>query len=140
MAAAIGAAIADGNVDRDGIGAVTFTAAGSPVYDRMQSRAVRAALGAAADAVPATTWEGTTGHALAATAVLGIVHAVQTVEEGEVLPIAGLAPHPSVDPSCTLRYLVDAPERILRRAVLALTVGFGGQNGATLVTSAEDRR
>jgi len=136
MAAAAAGAMAEAGIAHGELGAVSFTAAGSPIYDRMQSRAVRLALAPVADRVPATTWEGSIGHALASTAVIGLVNAVQTIGDGEVLPIAGRPPASSIDPECSLRYLLEGPEVLRSPAVLALTVGFGGQNGATVVVGA----
>lgn len=118
-----------GMVPRD-IGAITVTATGSPVYDQMQSRAVRLALAGEADRIPVTTWEPAIGHALASTAVLGLVHAAQSLREKSVLPFRHEG---ESDPACSLRHLRE-PMPLENRAILALTVGFGGQNGATLIS------
>src|SRR5262249_24420822 len=83
MARAIALALEEARVEPDELGCVTVTATGSAAYDRMQCRAIRSALGKAADRVPVTTWEKCTGHALASTAALGLVHAVLTLREGE---------------------------------------------------------
>jgi 3-oxoacyl-(acyl-carrier-protein) synthase len=136
MARAIGFALGEAGLAPGDVGGVTFTATGSPVYDRMQSRALRAALGPAAERVPVTTWEPAIGHALASTSILGLVHAVQCLEEGMLLPVASRGP---LDPGFGLRYLRDGPAPLERPAMLALTVGFGGQNGASVVVRAEGR-
>jgi 3-oxoacyl-[acyl-carrier-protein] synthase II len=134
MARAIEGALGDAALAPEEIGCVTVTATGSAVYDRMQSRAIHRALGdRVAREVPVTTWEPAIGHVLAATGTLGIAYAAVTVERGEVLPVFNVR---RVDPECRLRYLLDDPVRLEIPSVLALTVGFGGQNGATVVTSA----
>ena len=132
MASAISAALEEARVEPADVGAVTVTAVGSPVYDRMQSRAIGRAFGAAAARVPVTTWETSVGHALASTAILGLIHAAQTLEEGEVLPVRD---GKGIDPACTLRYILEGPLPLAGRAVLALTVGFGGQNGVSVVVA-----
>ena len=130
MAQAITRALSEAGVTWRSVGCVTPTATGSPIYDRMQSRAVLEAMGDGGANVPVTTWEPSVGHALASTGVLGIVHAALLLEHGEILPTFGTD---TIDPDCGLRYVVDRPMPLEGDAVLALTVGFGGQNGATLL-------
>jgi hypothetical protein len=77
-----------------------------------------------------TTWEPVVGHALASTGVLGIVHAVLVLERGEILPTFGLE---RLDDACELDYVLESSRQVRGSGVLALTVGFGGQNGATIV-------
>ncbi len=134
MARAITLALEDAKMEPQALGAVTVTASGSPIYDRMQSRALHRALGAAAGRVPVTTWEAAIGHALAGTSILGLVHAAQTLAERTVLPVAASGSQPGdLDPECALCYARERETPLDGRAVLALTVGFGGQNGATVV-------
>jgi len=135
MAHAIQGVLADSGLHPEDIGCITVTAAGSPVYDRMQSLAVFQALGEdCASGVPVTTWEGATGHLLAATGTLGLVHAALILERGNIFPVA---PVDGIDPDCRLHFVLREGEPLSSPCVLALSVGFGGQNGATLVTSAE---
>jgi 3-oxoacyl-(acyl-carrier-protein) synthase len=135
MALAIRGALEDAGIPPGAVGCITVTAAGSAACDRMQSLAVETALGEpAARRVPVTTWEASTGHVLAATGVLGIIHAAMVLEDGRVLPGPRAA---RIDPSCRLAYVLGEPVPLESPWVLALTVGFGGQNGATLVASVE---
>ena len=135
MALAIALALEEAQVAPREVGGITVTATGSPVYDRMQCRAIRAALGPAADCIPVSTWEACIGHALGSTAILGLVHAAQALEEKVLLGVGGAG---ELDPDSRLRYLFEGPASLTGRAVLALTVGFGGQNGATVITCVED--
>jgi len=133
MARAIRGALDDAGLGANDIGCITVTAAGSAVYDRMQSAAVERALGPeAAASIPVTTWESATGHALAATGILGIVHALLVLRSGRMTPLP--APE-EPDPACRIRPVTGAPRALGSPCVLALTVGFGGQNGASVVTS-----
>ena len=135
MAEAIAGAVSQAGIGADELACVTPTAVGSPVYDAMQSRAVIDTFGDDGRRIPVTTWEPVVGHALASTGVLGIVHAVLALDRGQVLPTFGLD---SLDEACELDYVVDAPRHLQGSSVLALTVGFGGQNGATIVRSADE--
>jgi 3-oxoacyl-[acyl-carrier-protein] synthase II len=147
MARAIAGALGDAGLDPRDLGGITLTATGSAVYDRMQSAAVRSALGEQAVAeIPATTWEPAVGHVLAATGVLGIAHAARVIERGRVpavpcSPAGGGSSHPHgvgrIDPECRLGYVIGRPVALRAPCVLALTVGFGGQNGATIIGSLE---
>ncbi|MBI4583741.1 MAG: hypothetical protein HY717_06935 [Planctomycetes bacterium] len=130
MAEAIRQALAGAGISPGEIGCITPTATGSPIYDRMQSRAALEALGARGAQVPATTWEPAVGHLLAGTGIAGAVHAALVLDRGAILPSFGVE---SKDPECRLRYVLDGEEPFRGRSVLALTVGFGGQNGATLI-------
>lgn len=135
MARAIHGVLEDAGLHPGDIGCITVTAAGSPVYDRMQSLAVHQALGKdLASRVPVTTWEGATGHLLAATGVLGLLYAALTMERGSILPALEVD---EVDPECRLNYVLKQPVPLATPCVLALTVGFGGQNGVTLMASPE---
>jgi 3-oxoacyl-[acyl-carrier-protein] synthase II len=140
MARAIRRVLDDTGLRPEDIGCITLTAAGSAVYDRMLSRAVHSALGAAAASeVPATTWEPAVGHVLAATGVLAVVHAASMLSAGSVPPLTSLErPDPECpDPECRLRYVTTAAAPLRSPVVLALLVGFGGQNGAAVVVGPE---
>jgi 3-oxoacyl-[acyl-carrier-protein] synthase II len=136
MARAIRRALDDAGLSASDIGCITVTAAGSAVYDRMQSAAVELALGReAASNIPVTTWENATGHALAATGVLGIIHALLVLRSGRVTALSAIE---DPDPGCAaLRPATGEPRPLRSPCVLALTVGFGGQNGASVITSAD---
>ena len=99
----------------------------------MQSRAVLEALGERGAAVPVTTWEPAVGHALAATGILGIAHAVLALEASRIAPVCGME---TLDEECRLRYVLEDGARLEGDAVLLSTVGFGGQNGATIIARA----
>jgi 3-oxoacyl-(acyl-carrier-protein) synthase len=135
MRRAIERALQDSGLGSGDIGCITVTAAGSPLYDRMLSRAVREALGdAAVERIPVTTWEPAVGHVLAATSIMALVHAALVLREARVLPVFDTG---RLDPDCRLRYVIDGPEPLASPAVLALIVGFGGQNGAAVVAAPE---
>lgn len=136
MAEAIVGALDDAGLEAGDLACITPTAVGSPVYDGMQSRAILDTLGAVGTRIPVTTWEPVVGHALASTGVLGIVHATLAMNRGEVLPTFGLEDR---DEDCRLDYVLDVARPLEGEAILALTVGFGGQNGATIVRRVPDK-
>ena len=135
MARAISGALADSGLAPQDVGCITVSATGSPVYDRMLSLAVEKALGVAAAArIPVTTWEPPVGHLLAATGIAALVHASWLLEEGLVHPVLGTG---ALDPECRLAYRLGSAVPLDSPVVLTLVVGFGGQNGASVLTSPE---
>lgn len=131
MARAIRSALADSGLAAADLGCIVVTAAGSPVYERMLSLALVEALGeSAARSIPVTSWEPSIGHALAATGLLAVLHAAEILERRT---IPGVYPEPDRDPGCLLRAVVGEALPLQKPAALALTVGFGGQNGATVL-------
>lgn len=130
MAEAILEAMEGSGLGEDDLACITPTATGSPIYDLMQSRAVRRALPRRGASIPVTTWEPVTGHALASTGILGLVHAALLLGHREIQPAFGLE---GLAEGCELDYVLERPRPLKGRGVLALTVGFGGQNGVSLL-------
>jgi 3-oxoacyl-[acyl-carrier-protein] synthase II len=105
MSAAIGAALAEAAVSAEAVDAVTLTAPAAPAYDALYANILRPLFG---DGWRARTlsWEPQIGHVLGASGTFGLLYSA--------LLLAGrLGP--------------------ARANVLALSVGFGGLNGATVV-------
>jgi len=134
MARAIASTLADAGLAAEDIGCLTLTATGSPLYDRMLSLAVEEALGEAALTIPATTFEPAVGHVLAATGTLALAHAAILIRERTIFPAFDVC---QVDPHCRLSYVLGDSIRLSSPAVLSLVVGFGGQNGVSLVVGPE---
>ncbi len=133
MARAISLALDDAGLAPSDVGCITVTATGSPVHDRMLSRAAEKALGrAAAAGIPVTTWEPAVGHLLAATGIAALVHASWVLGEGRVHPVFAVS---ALDPECRLAYVLERPVPLSSPVVLSLVVGFGGQNGAIVLSS-----
>jgi len=91
------AAIAQATPSFEGLAAISVTARDAPAYQALYERVL-----AKCDAARVTSWEPEIGHVLAASGMLGLVHATLLLPE-------------------------------LDGDLLALTVGFGGQNGAMRV-------
>jgi len=95
--------------------------------DLAEARAIRLALGPAADGVSVSSTKGAHGHLLGAAAAVELVLAVLAMGRGEVPPTANLTdPDPEIRLDCTPL----APRRRPLRCVLKLASGFGGQAAA----------
>lgn len=146
MARAITRAMGDAGLTAGDLGGILVTAAGSAVYDPMLCRAVEEALGERGREIPVTTWEPAVGHVLAATGVVALAFGAEVLATGilpAVYPVEGRGEDPrtdawqGLDPECRLDYVLDGPRRLEAPVLLALVVGFGGQNGAVVIGSPE---
>jgi 3-oxoacyl-[acyl-carrier-protein] synthase II len=98
--------------------------------DLCETRALRAALGSAADRVSASSLKGAIGHLLGAAGSVEAACAVLAIREGVVPPTANLE---HAAPGCDLDY---TPQRARRRSVqaaLKLSLGFGGHLAAAVI-------
>ncbi|AFU03189.1 beta-ketoacyl-[acyl-carrier-protein] synthase family protein [Nocardia brasiliensis] len=120
---ALAAALDDGALPPQRVGAVYADAPGLPAGDAAEAAAIDAVLGGH---VPVTATKGSTGHLLAAALPLQSVFAVLSLNERRIPPIVNLrspAPNSAVD-------LVRNKPRRLRgeTAVACLAAGFQGQS------------
>lgn len=83
--------------------------------------------------VPVTSTKAVHGHALAATGVMEAVLCVKALEEQTLLPTAGLE---KLDPLIRVPILKDFQKTEVRH-ILKNTLGFGGANGAIVLSHPE---
>jgi 3-oxoacyl-[acyl-carrier-protein] synthase II len=93
--------------------------------DRLETLAVKAALGDAAKKVPMSSTKSMIGHLLGASAAVELVVSTLSVARNVVHPTANLE-HP--DPACDLDCIPGAAREIPVRNVLSNSFGFGGHN------------
>jgi 3-oxoacyl-[acyl-carrier-protein] synthase II len=122
-------------LDSAGIGAheishVSAHGTSTPKNDPVETKALRALLGARADHVVVTATKSMLGHLISAAG------AVETIAQ-IVCGIAGWA-HPTInldtpDPACDLDYGASGPRRLQGPCFLKNSFAFGGQNAALVV-------
>jgi 3-oxoacyl-(acyl-carrier-protein) synthase len=102
--------------------------------DLAEARAIRLALGPAADRVSVSSTKGAHGHLLGAAAAVELVLTVLAMDRGEVPPTANLTdPDPEIPLDCTPL----EPRRRVVRCALKLASGFGGQAAAICLVRPE---
>ncbi len=101
----------------------------TPLGDAMETRAVRYALGDAADRVMVSSTKSMFGHCLGAAGALEAAAAVLTIVEGKVPPTINLE---DPDPQCDLDYVPNVMRTADVRYAASNSFGFGGHN-ATIV-------
>lgn len=112
------------------IGYINAHGTGTPLNDPAEVRAIRRALGAAAETVPVSSIKGAVGHLMAASGAIELAACLLPLVRG-VLP--GTAHHEQRDPECDLDIIGPAPRATRVEHVLSNSFGFGGQNASVIL-------
>jgi 3-oxoacyl-[acyl-carrier-protein] synthase II len=112
-------------LDGDSIGYINAHGTGTPLNDPAEVRAIRAALGRAAERVPVSSIKGAVGHLMAASGAIELAACLMVLKRG-MLP--GTAHHVERDPECNLDIIGESPRALEVDCVLSNSFGFGGQN------------
>jgi 3-oxoacyl-[acyl-carrier-protein] synthase-1 len=125
--AAMQAALADARVAPGDVDYVNAHGTGTPFNDVMEARAIRAALGSAADPLVVST-KGYVGHTLGAAGATEAVFVLQALQEGWVPASVGVDPQ---DPEIGLN-IPTAVQQTELRVGLSNSFAFGGSNVSLL--------
>jgi 3-oxoacyl-[acyl-carrier-protein] synthase II len=98
---------------------------GTRANDAAETRAIRIALGADADRVPASSPKSMVGHLIAAAGALSVMVCLLAMRDGVLPPTANLQ---TPDPECDLDYVPLHARPATVRVAAANAFGFGGQN------------
>ncbi|MCM6774309.1 beta-ketoacyl-ACP synthase II [Nocardia sp. CDC159] len=109
----------------------------TPANDRIETAAVKRALGEHARTVPMSSPKSTTGHLFAAAGALNAMVCALSIRDGIVPPTINLD---VADPDCDLDYVPGLAREITVETAVANAFGFGGQNCAAVFTAAHRAR
>lgn len=123
--AAMQRALEDSAVSAAEIDYVNAHGTATPVNDVMETRVLKALLGARAYDVPISSTKSMVGHCLAAAGAIEALACVLALRGGFVPPTATLE-HP--DPECDLDYVPKVSRACAVRTTLSNSYGFGGNN------------
>ncbi len=126
---AIELAIEQANVEPNAIDYINAHGTSTPLNDPAETRAIRAALGPAADRVKVSSTKSQIGHLLGAAGGVETIATVLSMEYG-FIPATLNYEHP--DPDCDLDYTPKSVSLPIRVA-LSNSFGFGGQNASLLL-------
>jgi 3-oxoacyl-[acyl-carrier-protein] synthase II len=98
---------------------------GTRANDASETKAIRIALGADADRVPASSPKSMVGHLIGAAGALSVMVCLLTMRYGILPPTANLH---TPDPECDLDYVPLHARPATVRLAAANAFGFGGQN------------
>ncbi|OOF01159.1 beta-ketoacyl-[acyl-carrier-protein] synthase II [Salinivibrio sp. MA351] len=128
-ALAMEAAIRDAGITPEQIGYINAHGTSTPAGDVAESKAVRRAMGAAADSVLVSSTKSMTGHLLgAAGSVESIITAMSLIDQ-IVPPTINLD---NADEGCDLDYVPHHARDVKMDYALCNSFGFGGTNGSLI--------
>ena len=135
-ARAMAAALADAGMDPDEVDLVSAHGTATPANDGAECRAIRRALGPAADRVSVTSTKSQFGHTLGAAGAFGAAAALLALRDQVVSPTLRLE---DPDPACNLDCTPLTAKARGLRAALVNAFAFGGHNACLALRRWEGR-
>jgi 3-oxoacyl-[acyl-carrier-protein] synthase II len=130
-AAAIRQAIGRSRVRPEDVDYISAHGTSTKANDRMETAAIRSALGGAADRVAVSAPKSMLGHLIGAAGALGAMVCAMAIREQIVPPTINLH---EPDPECDLDYVPHQARKMPVRTALTNAFGFGGQNCVAVFT------
>jgi 3-oxoacyl-[acyl-carrier-protein] synthase II len=126
---AVKRALADAGLDASEVDYVNAHGTSTPLGDKMETNAIKFALGDHASKVMISSNKSMFGHCLGAAGGLEAAATVLTMEAGKVAPTINLD---DADPACDLDYVPNTARDAQINVAVSNSFGFGGHN-ATIV-------
>ncbi|GIK54468.1 MAG: beta-ketoacyl-ACP synthase II [Chloroflexi bacterium] len=102
----------------------------TPLNDKVESMAVKGALGDRAYQIPMSSTKSMTGHLLGATGALEAVFCLKAMETGVIPPTIN---YETPDPACDLDYVPNEPRQAQVNIAMTNAFGFGGHNSVLIL-------
>jgi len=107
----------------------------TPLNDRMETHAIKEALGPYAYKVPISSTKSMTGHLIGAAGAIEAAFCILAIRDNIIPPTINLF-HP--DPECDLDYVHGKARRQKIKTVLSNSFGFGGHNSTLILRRTEE--
>ena len=133
-ARAVTAALADAGMPAERIGYVNAHGSSTPLNEVAEARAIRTALGDAADDVAVSGTKGLYGHPLGASGAIEAAITAMAIDRGTLPGTCNLS---VLDPAIDLDVLAEARPAAVD-AALSTSFGFGGMNAALVLARHQD--
>lgn len=127
-------AIQDAGFQPEQIDYINAHGTSTPVGDKSETRAIKAALGNHARNVAISSTKSMTGHLLGAAGGVEAVICALTLQHGMIPPTINLE---NQDPECDLDYVPNVPRKADVRTAMSNSFGFGGHNATVVLTKYE---
>ena len=125
LAEAIRIGFKEGNVCDDDVIYLNAHGTSTPMNDKTETMAIKAALGEKAYDISISSTKSMTGHMLGATGAVEAIVAVLAVNEGKIPPTIGTD---EVDPECDLDYTIGKAKDRELTVSASTNLGFGGHD------------
>ena len=131
MTLALGAA----GLQPNDIGYINAHGTSTPLNEKFETQAIKAAFGDAAYRVPISSTKSMTGHLLGAAGALEAALAIMAIQQGILPPTINQT---SPDPDCDLDYVPNVARRAAIKHVMTNSMGFGGHNVSLIFSAPEE--
>lgn len=129
-ARAITLALEEAGVAPQDIDYVNLHGTSTELNDRVETRAVKLALGEHASRIPMSALKSQIGHAQGACGAAGVAASIVAMQHNEVPPTINLE---QPDPDCDLDYVPEPGRKALIEHAICNCVGFGSKNSALVL-------
>jgi 3-oxoacyl-[acyl-carrier-protein] synthase II len=129
QARAMTSALRDAGVAPDEVDWIVAHGTSTALNDVTETRAIKAAYGAAAGKIPVSSPKSMIGHLVGAAGIASALAAVGGIRDGVISPTANLE---TPDPECDLDYVPKVARTAKVDTVAVNGFGFGGQNAVAI--------
>jgi 3-oxoacyl-[acyl-carrier-protein] synthase II len=124
-------ALRDAGRSADSVDYINAHGTSTPLNDKIETRAIKGALGAHAHKVAISSTKSMTGHLLGAAAGVEAVACAMAIKHGIVPPTINQI---NPDPDCDLDYVPNVARELPVSVALNNSLGFGGHNACICMT------
>jgi 3-oxoacyl-[acyl-carrier-protein] synthase II len=129
-ARAIGLAMKDAGISADNVDYVNLHGTSTQLNDRIETRALKLALGERAKDVPMSALKSQIGHPQGACGAAGVAATIVAMKRGQIPPTINLS---NPDPECDLDYVPEAGRRKTIEHAICNCIAFGSKNSALVL-------
>jgi 3-oxoacyl-[acyl-carrier-protein] synthase II len=128
-------ALGSAGLQPEDIGYINAHGTSTPLNEKFETQAIKAAFGDAAYRVPISSTKSLTGHLLGAAGALEAALAIMAIEQSVLPPTINQT---SPDPDCDLDYIPNVARRAAIKHVMTNSMGFGGHNVSLIFSTPEE--
>ena len=129
-ARAIGLAMKEAGIAAQDVGYVNLHGTSTQLNDRIETRALKLALGERAYGVPMSAIKSQIGHPQGACGAAGVATAIIAMQSGMIPPTINLD---NPDPECDLDYVPEAGRKAAVEHAICNCIAFGSKNSALVL-------
>lgn len=130
--AAMQAALDDAGVTSGQVDYINAHATSTPIGDVVETKAIKQMFGERAPEIPISATKSMIGHSIGASAAIGSIAAIMTLQTGTIHPTINLI---EADPECDLNYTPNTAAQKKVQTALCNAFGFGGNNVSIVFTT-----